>query len=236
MRKQSFIFILVVCACVTLPVRADLFTYSFRNITNDGAENVASQLSVEVTNNDGLSELGGLVLADNQVAFIFRNTDLGTDATPFITGVYFDDGLMLEIDNPGLYGPSSVSFVKGGSPSDLPGGGDLEPDFETTVNFYVTANNPAPGNGVHEGEYLGVVFNLKEGQTFDGIIAAIAEGFNDPSTGTSGDLRIGLHVQGLLDSNGIATSDSFVMVPLPATILLGFIGLGVGGWKLRKSL
>lgn len=25
-------------------------------------------------------------------------------------------------------------------------------------------------------------------------------------------------------------------VPLPATILLGFLGLGIGGWKLRKSL
>lgn len=26
------------------------------------------------------------------------------------------------------------------------------------------------------------------------------------------------------------------VVPLPATILLGFLGLGVGGWKLRKSI
>ena len=26
------------------------------------------------------------------------------------------------------------------------------------------------------------------------------------------------------------------VVPVPATILLGFIGLGVGGWKLRKSI
>ena len=26
------------------------------------------------------------------------------------------------------------------------------------------------------------------------------------------------------------------LVPLPATILLGFIGLGIGGWKLRKSM
>jgi hypothetical protein len=26
------------------------------------------------------------------------------------------------------------------------------------------------------------------------------------------------------------------VVPLPATILLGFLGLGVGGWRLRKSL
>ncbi|MBN1974866.1 MAG: hypothetical protein JW787_14595 [Sedimentisphaerales bacterium] len=28
----------------------------------------------------------------------------------------------------------------------------------------------------------------------------------------------------------------FTVVPLPATILLGFIGLGVGGLKLRKSM
>ena len=26
------------------------------------------------------------------------------------------------------------------------------------------------------------------------------------------------------------------LVPVPATILLGFLGLGIGGWKLRKSL
>lgn len=29
---------------------------------------------------------------------------------------------------------------------------------------------------------------------------------------------------------------NLVAVPVPATILLGFLGLGVGGWKLRKSL
>jgi hypothetical protein len=29
---------------------------------------------------------------------------------------------------------------------------------------------------------------------------------------------------------------SVVAVPLPATILLGFLGLGVGGWKLRRKM
>ena len=36
---------------------------------------------------------------------------------------------------------------------------------------------------------------------------------------------------------GLGTApDSLEIVPLPATILLGFIGLAVGGWKLRKSI
>ncbi|MBN1974865.1 MAG: hypothetical protein JW787_14590 [Sedimentisphaerales bacterium] len=41
---------------------------------------------------------------------------------------------------------------------------------------------------------------------------------------------------GLTGGDGfIATIDTH-MVPLPATILLGLLGLGVGGWKLRKSM
>jgi hypothetical protein len=32
------------------------------------------------------------------------------------------------------------------------------------------------------------------------------------------------------------SQDMLVRVPVPATILLGFLGLGIGGWKLRKSL
>ena len=34
----------------------------------------------------------------------------------------------------------------------------------------------------------------------------------------------------------VFSQDMMVMVPVPATILLGFLGLSVGGWKLRKSL
>ena len=41
----------------------------------------------------------------------------------------------------------------------------------------------------------------------------------------------------------ISTSKAFeidnlavALVPVPATILLGFLGLGIGGWKLRKSI
>jgi hypothetical protein len=30
--------------------------------------------------------------------------------------------------------------------------------------------------------------------------------------------------------------DFLIMVPIPATLLLGLIGLGIGGWKLRKSV
>jgi hypothetical protein len=39
-------------------------------------------------------------------------------------------------------------------------------------------------------------------------------------------------------SNTVSGSaqDILVMVPVPATVLLGLLGLGLGGWKLRKSV
>jgi hypothetical protein len=33
-----------------------------------------------------------------------------------------------------------------------------------------------------------------------------------------------------------SAQDILVMVPIPATVLLGLLGLGLGGWKLRKSV
>jgi hypothetical protein len=44
------------------------------------------------------------------------------------------------------------------------------------------------------------------------------------------------HVMALnLTLNGQVRQDMLVMVPIPATILLGLLGLGVGGWKLRRN-
>ena len=41
-------------------------------------------------------------------------------------------------------------------------------------------------------------------------------------------------VMNLYDSLGNRAQDVLVLVPVPAAVLLGVLGLGVAGWKLRK--
>ena len=124
----------------------------------------------------------------------------------------------------------------------------MTPAFQTTDEF--SADSGAPGSnpilyGVGPGEKVGIVFDLKmksasEYFNFNDVIAAINLGFTNP--GDTDALRIGIHVQNLpgYDKNGVwgdtYGSESFIMTPIPATILLGLLGLGMGGWKLRKSL
>jgi hypothetical protein len=105
----------------------------------------------------------------------------------------------------------------------LPRGENLDPDFVTTQGFSALADPPRATYGVDPTEQLGIVFNLKDNKTYGDVLASLS----------SGDLRIGLHV---ISIGSNEQSDSFVndgVVPLPGAVLLGSMGLGVAGWRLR---
>ena len=179
--------------------------YGFTGITANSPANAATgeaQIRVEVSNPVG----------SGHVSFRFFNS--GPIASS-ITDVYFDDGTLLGIAS--VVNGQGVSFSTPASPSDLPGGDQASPPFVATAGFSADSDVPAVENGVNPGEQLTIVFDLVSGATYQSTLDALA----------SGELRVGIHVQGF--SSGGA-GESFVndgTVPEPSTVAL--LGLGLAG-------
>ena len=215
--------VLVFVVILSTEARADL--YGFKNITNNLAGDAAigeAQLFVDVTDPGG-----------GQVLFTFSN--IGPEASS-ITDIYFDDGPLLGpptvIDS-----PPGTSFSLFASPPNLPGWSTMVPPFEATAGFSADSDPPAQPYGVNPGESMGILFDLEGTNTFANVIDAINLGFTQPSDPSdpldpwfSDSLRVGIHAQGF-DSGG---SEGYIMTPVPGAVILGILGLGVAGWKLRK--
>lgn len=187
-----------------LATPASATTYSFDSITNSIAGDVAigeAQLFVEVK-----------AAAGGQVDFRFFNTGPGASS---IADVYFDDGSLLAIAT--IINMAGVDFSQGASPGNLPAGNNANPDFEATAGFLADSNPPVQPNGVNPGEELTIRFTLQGGQTLADVLAELA----------SGELRIGIHVQGFLTGGSESFVNNGPRVPEPGSLLL--VGLGLAG-------
>jgi hypothetical protein len=180
--------------------------YTFSCITDNSPANCAigeAQLSMEV-----IDEGGGLV------GFKFYNA-VGEESS--ITDIYFEDGSLLgifSITDSGL----GVAFSAPASPPDLPGGG-----LSFTATTSLDSNPPVVPFGVSSStEWVEVTFSLQPGGTYQDVIDELG----------TGDLRVGLHVQGFANGGSESFINDPTPVPEPGTLLL--LGAGLTGLASRR--
>jgi hypothetical protein len=217
-------FVVVLSAVFLMAVQgeagADLI--QFTRITSNAPDNVAVQLSADVSSVDA-----------THVKFEFYNTAVIASS---ICDIYFDDGAagpasLLDgitsiVDNGTLFG-------NGATPANLPAGNTLSPHF--SADFSADSENQPPTlitNGVDQStDNVALIFLLKDSKTFSDVLAGLSDGT----------LRVGLHVQAIGSGDD---SDSFVgrpgfgeEVPEPGTLLLVGSGLlGALGYISRRRM
>ena len=211
MKKGVFLLVVLLVGALFLCAPAMAIPLGLQNITNNNPVDAAigeSQLSVEVT---------PYASSTNQVLFYFSN--VGPSASS-ITDVYFYNGDLFTFGL--ILNSTGVSFSPGAAPRNLPGGNTIH--FVANRALSVDSNSPTQPNGVNPGEDLGIVLVLLAGNDFQNVLDELA----------SGDLRVGIHVQGFASGG----SESFVNnpnpVPEPATMLLLGSGLvGIAGFRRK---
>ena len=143
---------------------------------------------------------------------LFNIYHLVNPATPssFIRQVFFDDNNYLSDPWANIGNFGTVNFTGGASNDQLPQGGN-----NFTTDYAFSRQVPGNQNAVQGGEKLGVSF----AGNYTNILAAL----------NSGDLRLGIHVQGLPGD----ASDSYISTntqdtPEPLTMLAAGAAVGFG--------
>lgn len=197
-----------------LSTAAQAQNYSFSCISNNSTTDCAT----------GEAQLGmTLTQGDGYVEFMFTNA--GPLASS-ITDIYWDwaDGEALFDNSTGtIINSTGVSFNWEASPGNLPAPNGVSPSFSADLS--ADSNSPTQPNGVNPGEWVSFRF-------LTGVTSTAADL-------ASGDLRIGLHVQGF-DGGGseayVNRSTTVVApVPEPETYALMLAGLGVVGAVARRK-
>lgn len=204
---KKILFTALLCTCFTAPAWADMTQFNFTKLTNNNSEDLGMQLSVTVEKVD-----------TTKIAFAFRN-DVGIPSS--ITQIYFYDGVFIT-------GAPTTEEVGVKFLADTAGGGGL-PGLDKHASYVLQASvdsePPVSKNGINsDTDLLRLTFGLFPGATYDSVVQGIR----------TGDFLIGLHVQSI---GSLAGSDSYVtFVPVPGAVLLGFLGLGYAGMRLRREV
>lgn len=192
---------------------AQAATIGFDNILSDNmsGDELNGNFQLTVTDQGGSSVLFSIASAVN------------AGMTYFIGGIFVDDAtvpLLSSLPLTNTVPSASVAYsrttetkkgVTTNNPKNFPQGNNLAPTFESTATF-LSDNSNGNAKAVQPGEVVSFLF----GGSFASVIAGL----------TSGELRIGLHVQGIGND-----SDSYVSAPMPAVPLpaAGFLLVGALG-------
>ena len=220
-RIQTAGLLVLLGACMLLapvPVLANgvnVFGFQCVDPASSVCQGVAPQLQMTVS--DG--PLFG------QVSFGFINNG---PLSSTITQVYWDDSAtpLPDFSTPTIIPPAGNLWAVGGTPPELPGGSTLVPPFGS--DFMVSADSPSPSNGIGPGESMEVVMAMASGKTYIEVINAI----------NTGDLRVGIHVQGVAPTGGSVAlyNDPSLAVPEPGTALLLGSAMAALAFIKRKKL
>jgi hypothetical protein len=202
----------------SMSANAGIMTLGFGAITANNSANAQvgeQQLFVDV-----------METGHREVTFTFRNVGPTFSA---ITDVYFTDGPLRA--RTGIVDGHGVIFAGGAHPDYLPGGSSLESPFAANRALSAHAVLLPMVTGVNPGEQLGVRFRLKNGNDWQDVVDAIADG----------SLRIGVRAT-VLDGWDWS-NESFVNgakplnnVPEPASLAILSLGAGLFAVKRRHQV
>ncbi|MEC4803552.1 MAG: PEP-CTERM sorting domain-containing protein [Jaaginema sp. PMC 1079.18] len=209
----------VAIATDTHAAQAVTFTFDNINTNNTNGDAIVNQFSFDVTETN-----------DSKVLFKFSNTG---NVESFIRQIYFDDRNTVLDDLRFKNFPDTSSGVTfkniGENQLNFAQGNNV--NFNSS--FGIEADKPGSGkDGIDANEFLTVTF----AGNYESVLADLS----------SGDLRVGIHVQGIATAN--FNSDSFISsmefekpepverVPEPGvTLALGSLGIGLWGFRRRQQ-
>jgi hypothetical protein len=209
----SLLLLVIVAAPAFADPSYELYgTYGFKNLSNlvPGTESLFTL------------KIYSVVGVENQVLFNFSTAASAGDA--FIGKVYFYDGALVDSMTPVFAEFGTTEGVSFENTTE-----DNKKFWNWTVDGKVYSAVKDTGlGGVNAGESLSIQFVLGEDFDFTDVISTLnlsGESIHHPGT-----VQIGIHAMGLPGGK----SDWMIATPVPGAALLGLLGLGYAGMRLRK--